>query len=107
MILKFPITDSPRRALLSREHYQTPAAMRPNLMDGKESVSFKSLVNDAIVLTGPTAAGKSTIAIALAQLIDGEISHSIRLPFIVAWTSDPQTDNRRSTDCSASFDRSD
>lgn len=47
--------------------------MRPNLMDGKESVSFKSLVNDAIVLTGPTASGKSTIAIALAQLIDGEI----------------------------------
>ena len=39
----------------------------------EESVSFPSLVDDAIVLTGPTASGKSSVAIALAQRIGGEI----------------------------------
>ena len=47
--------------------------MPRNSIDGKESVSFRSLVQDAIVLTGPTASGKSAIALSLAQLIDGEI----------------------------------
>jgi len=42
-------------------------------MDGQEPVSFQPLVQDAIVLTGPTASGKSATAIALAHLIDGEI----------------------------------
>ena len=45
--------------------------------DGKESDSsvdsFPPLVDDAIVLTGPTAAGKSSIAMALANRIDAEI----------------------------------
>lgn len=35
--------------------------------------SFPMLVEKAIVLTGPTASGKSSIAIALAEKIDGEI----------------------------------
>ena len=35
--------------------------------------SFPPLVDDAIVLTGPTAAGKSSIAMALADRINGEI----------------------------------
>ena len=47
--------------------------MPRNSIDGKESVSYRSLVQDAIVLTGPTASGKSAIALSLAQLIGGEI----------------------------------
>ena len=47
--------------------------MPQNTMVRQEPVSFQSLVQDAIVLTGPTASGKSTTAIALAHLIDGEI----------------------------------
>ncbi|MCH5373881.1 MAG: tRNA (adenosine(37)-N6)-dimethylallyltransferase MiaA [Planctomycetes bacterium] len=35
--------------------------------------SFPPLVDEAIVLTGPTASGKSEVAIALAERIDGEI----------------------------------
>lgn len=35
--------------------------------------SFPPLVDDAIVLTGPTASGKSSVAIALAERIDGEV----------------------------------
>ena len=38
-----------------------------------EPVSFRPLVDDAIVLTGPTASGKSSVAIALAERIGGEI----------------------------------
>ena len=45
--------------------------------DGNESdssaESFPPLVDNAIVLTGPTAAGKSSIAMALADRIDAEI----------------------------------
>ncbi|MDB4476830.1 tRNA (adenosine(37)-N6)-dimethylallyltransferase MiaA [Rhodopirellula sp.] len=52
---------------------ETPAAMQQNSTRGQEPVSYRSLVQDAIVLTGPTASGKSTIAVALAEIIDGEI----------------------------------
>jgi tRNA dimethylallyltransferase len=48
-----------------------------NHRDGNESEgnldSFPPLVDDAIVLTGPTAAGKSSVAMALADRIGGEI----------------------------------
>ncbi len=47
--------------------------MPQNSTEGQESVSYKPLVQDAIVLTGPTASGKSATAIALAQMINGEI----------------------------------
>lgn len=38
-----------------------------------ERQCFAPLVDDAVVLTGPTASGKSSVAIELAQMIDGEI----------------------------------
>ncbi|MAI71878.1 MAG: tRNA (adenosine(37)-N6)-dimethylallyltransferase MiaA [Rhodopirellula sp.] len=47
--------------------------MPQNSNDGQASISYKPLVQDAIVLTGPTASGKSATAIALAQIINGEI----------------------------------
>jgi tRNA dimethylallyltransferase len=47
--------------------------MPENSTKGQASISYKPLVQDAIVLTGPTASGKSSIAVALAQLINGEI----------------------------------
>ena len=47
--------------------------MPQNSMDGQESVSYRSLVQDSIVLTGPTASGKSSIALCLAQIIGGEV----------------------------------
>ena len=47
--------------------------MPRNSTDGKESVSYRSLIQNAIVLTGPTASGKTAIALALAQIIGGEI----------------------------------
>jgi tRNA dimethylallyltransferase len=37
------------------------------------SVAFEPLIDDAIVLTGPTASGKSEVAVALAERIDAEI----------------------------------
>ncbi len=36
-------------------------------------MSFGPLIDDALVLTGPTASGKSAVAIALAERIGGEI----------------------------------
>ncbi|MAI33230.1 MAG: tRNA (adenosine(37)-N6)-dimethylallyltransferase MiaA [Rhodopirellula sp.] len=47
--------------------------MPQNSNEGQASISYKPLVQDAIVLTGPTASGKSAIAIALAKIINGEI----------------------------------
>ena len=47
--------------------------MPQNSAEGQASISYKPLVQDAIVLTGPTASGKSATAIALAQIINGEI----------------------------------
>ncbi len=47
--------------------------MPQNSTEGQASLSYKPLVQDAIVLTGPTASGKSATAIALAQIINGEI----------------------------------
>lgn len=47
--------------------------MPQNPNEGPASISYKPLVRDAIVLTGPTASGKSATAIALAQIINGEI----------------------------------
>lgn len=41
--------------------------------DNDEAVSFGPLVDDALVLCGPTASGKSAVAIALAERINGEI----------------------------------
>ena len=38
-----------------------------------ESVSFGPLIDDALVLTGPTASGKSAVAVALAKRTGGEI----------------------------------
>ena len=38
-----------------------------------DNVSYPPLIDDAIVLTGPTASGKSSIALSLAQRIEGEI----------------------------------
>jgi tRNA dimethylallyltransferase len=52
---------------------ETPAAMQQNSTYGQKPDSYRSLVQDAIVLTGPTASGKSTTAVALAEIIDGEI----------------------------------
>jgi tRNA dimethylallyltransferase len=39
----------------------------------EESTSFRPLVDDAVVLTGPTASGKSSVAISLAKRIDADI----------------------------------
>ena len=47
--------------------------MAQNSTEGQASISYKPLVQDAIVLTGPTASGKSATAIALAHIINGEI----------------------------------
>ena len=47
--------------------------MPQNSAEGQASISYKPLVQDAIILTGPTASGKSATAIALAQIINGEI----------------------------------
>ena len=34
---------------------------------------FRPLVEDVIVLTGPTASGKSSVALELAEALDGEL----------------------------------
>jgi tRNA dimethylallyltransferase len=47
--------------------------MSEEIDETNETVSYPPLVQDAIVLTGPTASGKSSIALSLAQRIDGEI----------------------------------
>ena len=51
--------------LLSTESERSPVEQSTN--------SFPPLVDQAIILTGPTAAGKSSIAIELAERIGGEI----------------------------------
>jgi tRNA dimethylallyltransferase len=38
-----------------------------------DQATFPPLVDDAVVVTGPTASGKSSVAVALAERIDGEI----------------------------------
>jgi len=38
-----------------------------------------------LVIVGPTAVGKTDLAIELAQLIDGEIYLQTRVCFIAAW----------------------
>lgn len=47
------------------EQVETNSSHRPD--------SFEPLVDDALVLSGPTASGKSAVAIALAERIGGEI----------------------------------
>lgn len=49
----------------------SPASGTPR--SGEDPVAYASLADDAIVLTGPTASGKSSVAIELAALINGEI----------------------------------
>lgn len=41
--------------------------------DEEISTSFRPLVDDAVVLTGPTASGKTSVAMSLAERIDAEI----------------------------------
>lgn len=47
--------------------------MPKEIPETNDTVSYPPLVNDAIVLTGPTASGKSSVALSLAKRIDGEI----------------------------------
>ncbi|MGI9470329.1 MAG: tRNA (adenosine(37)-N6)-dimethylallyltransferase MiaA [Rubripirellula sp.] len=47
--------------------------MSEEIRETADTVSFPPLVNDAVVLTGPTASGKSSVALCLAERLDGEI----------------------------------
>lgn len=49
------------------------AANHNENLTANETDSFPPLVDDAIVVTGPTASGKSAVAMALAEAIGGEI----------------------------------
>ncbi len=56
------------------QHEEAPRLESSNSeSNAPDAETFAPLVDDAIVLTGPTASGKSSVAIALAQQIGGEI----------------------------------
>ncbi len=52
-------------------HEETTPCDESSQLDDRES--FPAIIDDCVVLTGPTASGKSSVAISLANRIDGEI----------------------------------
>ncbi len=51
----------------------TSEEQQDDIEEADESAALAPLIDDAIVLTGPTASGKSSVAVSLAERIGGEI----------------------------------